>query len=188
MEKRRMGKYGLEVPALCLGTMTFGLQVNEADSRAILDRAYDHRLIFLDTSDAYPLGGTMETMGETEAIIGRWMKDKGNRDNLIVATKCFAHTRGGLNNWGLSRQHIMESVEKSLRRLGTDHIDLYQSHGFDPHTPLEETLRAFEDLITAGKVRYVGASNVTGWQLQKIVDMCREKGYDKWIALQVRHV
>ena len=187
MQKRRMGRYGLEVPALCLGTMTFGVQVSEADSRAILDKAFDNRLIFLDTSDAYPLGGTLETMGETEAIIGRWMKDKGNRHDLIVATKCFAPNRRGLNNWGLSRQHIMESVDKSLQRLGTDYIDLYQSHGFDPHTPLDETLRAFEDLITAGKVRYVGCSNYRAWQLGEALRTADRLGASGYVSVQPRY-
>ena len=137
MEKRRMGRHWLEVPALCLGTMTFGLQVDEKLSRSILDKAVDNRLTFLDTADAYPLGGDLSTLGDTEAIIGRWMKDKGNREDLIVATKCFAPTRRGLNNAGLSRQHIMESIDNSLRRLQTDYVDLYQSHGFDPNTPMK---------------------------------------------------
>ena len=187
MEKRRMGRYGLEVPALCLGTMTFGLQVAEAESRTILDTAFDHRLTFLDTSDAYPLGGTLDTMGETEAIIGRWMRDKGNRDDLIIATKCFAPTRRGLNNWGLSRHHIMESVDKSLRRLGTDYIDLYQSHGFDPHTPMDETLRAFEDLVTAGKVRYVGCSNYRAWQLGEALRTADRLGVAGYVSVQPRY-
>ncbi len=187
MDKRRMGRYGLEVPALCLGTMTFGLQVAEAESRTILDKAFDNRLSFLDTSDAYPLGGSLETMGETEAIIGRWMKDKGNREDLIIATKCFAPTRRGPNNWGLSRQHIMESVEKSLGRLGTDYIDLYQSHGFDPYTPLDETLRAFEDLITTGKVRYVGCSNYRAWQLGEALRTADRLGVGGYVSIQPRY-
>ncbi|MBQ60654.1 MAG: aldo/keto reductase [Gammaproteobacteria bacterium] len=187
MEKRRMGKHGLEVPALCLGTMTFGLQVDESISRVILDRAYEADLTFLDTSDAYPLGGTLETMGETESIIGRWMKDKGNRDQLLIATKCFAPTRRGPNNWGLSRQHIMESVEKSLTRLGTDYIDLYQSHGFDPHTPIEETLRAFEDLVTAGKVRYIGCSNYPAWRLGGALRAAERLGVAGYVSVQPRY-
>ncbi len=187
MEKRRMGRYGLEVPALCLGTMTFGLQVPEAESRTILDKAFDNRLSFLDTSDAYPLGGTLDTMGETEAILGRWMKDKGNRHDLIIATKCFAPNRRGLNNWGLSRQHIVESVDKSLKRLGTDYIDLYQSHGFDPHTPLDETLRAFENLITAGKVRYVGCSNYRAWQLGEALRTADRLGASGYVSVQPRY-
>ena len=187
MEKRRMGRHGLEVPALCLGTMTFGLQVDERVSRSILDKAVDSRLIFLDTADAYPLGGDLNTQGETEAIIGRWMKDKGNRDDLIIATKCFAPTRRGLNNAGLSRQHIMESIDKSLRRLGTDYIDLYQAHGFDPKTPIEESLRAFEDLVTAGKVRYVGCSNYPAWRLGQALRAADGLGVSGYISLQPRY-
>ncbi len=130
---------------------------------------------------------TVETMGETEAIIGRWMKDKGNRQELILATKCFAPTRRGPNNWGLSRQHIMESVDKSLQRLGTDYIDLYQSHGFDPHTPQEETLRAFEDLVTTGKVRYVGCSNFRAWQLGEALRAADHLGAKGYVSVQPRY-
>ena len=187
MEKRRMGRHGLEVPALCLGTMTFGLQVDEKVSRSILDKAVDSRLIFLDTADAYPLGGDLNTQGETEAIIGRWMKDKGNRDDLIIATKCFAPTRRGLNNAGLSRQHIMESIDNSLRRLGTDYVDLYQAHGFDPKTPIEESLRAFEDLVTAGKVRYVGCSNYPAWRLGQALRAADGLGVSGYSSLQPRY-
>ncbi|MDH5736956.1 MAG: aldo/keto reductase [Gammaproteobacteria bacterium] len=187
MQYRRMGKYGLEVPALCLGTMTFGLQVDESASRAILDRAFDLGLHFLDSADAYPLGGTRETIGETEAILGRWMKDKGNRDQLIIATKCFAPTRKGPNNWGLSRQHIMESIDKSLARLGTDYVDLYQAHGFDPFTSIEETLRAFEDLVTAGKVRYVGCSNYPAWRLAQAISAADRMNLTGYVSLQPRY-
>jgi len=182
-----MGRHGLEVPALCLGTMTFGLQVDEAASRAILDKAYDHGLIFLDTADAYPLGGTRETIGRTEEILGNWMKEKGNRDRLLIATKCFAPTRGGPNNWGLSRQHIMESIDKSLTRLRTDRVDLYQAHGFDPHTPIEETLRAFEDLVTAGKVRYVGCSNYPAWRLGHALRAADKLGVTGYVSVQPRY-
>jgi aryl-alcohol dehydrogenase-like predicted oxidoreductase len=187
MEKRRMGRHGLEVPALCLGTMTFGLQVDEAASRAILDKAYDHGLIFLDTADAYPLGGTRETIGRTEEILGNWMREKGNRERLLIATKCFAPTRGGPNNWGLSRQHIMESIDKSLARLRTDHVDLYQAHGFDPQTPIEETLRAFEDLVTAGKVRYVGCSNYPAWRLGQALRAADKLGAAGYVSVQPRY-
>lgn len=187
MQKRRMGRHGLEVPALCLGTMTFGLQVDEAGSQAILDKAFEHRLSFLDTADAYPLGGDISTIGETEAIIGRWMKARGNRQDIILATKCFAPTRRGLNNAGLSRQHIMESVEASLKRLQTDHIDLYQSHGFDPNTPIEESLRAFEDLVTAGKVRYIGCSNYPAWRLAGAIKAASELGVSGYMCLQPRY-
>ncbi len=187
MEKRRMGRHGLEVTALCMGTMTFGLQVDEPTSRVILDKACDHGLVFLDTSDAYPAGGTRETIGATEALLGRWMKAKGNRDSLIVATKCFVPTHGGPNNWGLSRHHIMRAVEDSLRRLGTDYIDLYQSHGFDPHTPIEETLRAFEDLVTAGKVRYAGCSNYPAWRLAEALQAAERLNVTGYISVQPRY-
>lgn len=182
-----MGRHGLEVPVLCLGTMTFGLQVDEPGSRNILDKAFDHRLTFLDTADAYPLGGSLDTIGDTEAIIGRWMKDKGNRDQIQLATKCFAPTRRGPNNMGLSRQHIMESVEASLRRLQTDHIDLYQSHGFDVHTPIEETLRAFEDLVQSGKVRYIGCSNYPAWRLAEALRAAERLGISGYISVQPRY-
>jgi aryl-alcohol dehydrogenase-like predicted oxidoreductase len=187
MEYRRLGRNGLEVPALCLGTMTFGLQVDEAVSNTILDKAYAAGLTFLDTADAYPLGGTRQTIGETENIIGRWMKARGNRDRLIVATKCFAPTRGGPNNMGLSRQHIIESIDKSLQRLQTDYVDIYQSHGADPHTPIEETLRAFDDLVTAGKVRYVGCSNYPAWRLGEALRAADKLGVAGYQSLQPRY-
>jgi aryl-alcohol dehydrogenase-like predicted oxidoreductase len=187
MEKRRMGKHGLEVPVLCLGTMTFGLQVDEKGSQAILDKAFDNQLRFLDTADAYPLGGDLDTLGETEAIIGRWINARGNRDDLLLATKCFAPTRRGPNNWGLSRQHIMESIDDSLRRLGTEYVDLYQSHGFDPHTPMEETLRAFEDIVTAGKARYVGCSNHPAWRLGEAIRTADKLNSTGYISVQPRY-
>lgn len=187
MQYRKLGKHGLEVPALCLGTMTFGLQVDEKNSAAILDKAYDAELTFLDTADAYPLGGNRDTIGETEAIIGRWMKARGNRDQLIIATKCFAPTRGGPNNRGLSRQHIVESIENSLRRLQTDHVDIYQSHGFDASTPIEETLRAFDDLVKAGKVRYVGCSNYPAWRLGQAIATAGRLGVEGYASVQPRY-
>lgn len=187
MENRRLGKYGLEVPALCLGTMTFGLQVDEKNSVGILDRAVDLGLNFLDSADAYPLGGNRDTLGSTEEILGRWMKQRGNRQRLLIATKCFAPTRGGPNGWGLSRQHIMESIEASLTRLGTDHIDIYQSHGFDQFTPIEETLRAFEDLVTGGKVRYIGCSNYPAWRLGQALTAAERLGVSGYVSVQPRY-
>lgn len=187
IERRRMGRNGLEVPALCLGTMTFGLQVDEPGSRAILDKAFDHQLRFLDTADAYPLGGTRETVGDTEAIIGRWMKDKGNRSDILLATKCFAPTRSGPNGWGLSRQHIMESIDASLTRLDTDYVDLYQAHGFDPNTPIEETLRAFEDVVRSGKARYIGCSNYPAWRLAEALRSAERLGLAGYISVQPRY-
>ena len=187
MQYRRLGRHGLEVPALCLGTMTFGLQVDEAVSQTILDKAFGAGLTFLDTADAYPLGGTRATIGDTEGIIGHWMKQRGNRDQLILATKCFAPTRRGPNNMGLSRQHIIESIDKSLQRLQTDYVDIYQSHGFDPKTPIEETLRAFDDLVTAGKVRYVGCSNYPAWRLGQALRAADKLGMSGYQSVQPRY-
>ena len=187
METRKMGRHGIEVPVLCLGTMTFGLQIDEAASRTILDKAFDAGLVYLDTSDAYPLGGTAETAGGTEEILGRWMQDKGNRDDLILTTKCFAPTRRGPNAWGLSRQHVMDAIDGSLRRLGTDHIDVYLAHLDDPSTPLDETLRAFEDITRAGKVRYVGCSNYPAWRLGQALRTASELGITGYTTIQSRY-
>ena len=153
MKQRRLGRSGLEVPVQCLGTMTFGLQTDAESAFSVLDAAVEAGVSFLDTADVYPLGGTLETVGRTEEILGDWMRERGNRSELLLATKCCAPTRRGPNAWGLSRQHILDSVHASLRRLGTDTIDLYQSHAFDPRTPIEESLRAIDDLDRVGKVR-----------------------------------
>ncbi len=187
MQTRRLGRSGLEVPVLCLGTMTFGLQVDEAGSYAIMDAAIEGGVNFFDTADAYPLGGSLETIGRTEEIIGSWMVNRSNRDHIILATKCFAPTRRGPNNHGLSRQHIMESVHASLRRLQTDHIDLYQAHSFDPDVPIEETLRAFEDLVTSGKVRYVGCSNYPAWRLAEALAAAQRLGVSGYASVQPRY-
>ncbi len=187
MEYRRLGRHGLEVPALCLGTMTFGLQVDEKVSFSILDKAADNRLNFLDTADAYPLGGTAETLGETEAIIGRWIKQRGRRDDLVIATKCFAPTGRRPNNRGLSRHHIIASIEASLRRLQTDYVDIYQSHGFDPDVPIEESLRAFDDLVTAGKVRYAACSNYPAWRLADAIATAERLGMAGYTSVQPRY-
>ena len=167
--------------------MTFGLQVDEGPSQEILDYAFERELRFLDTADAYPLGGSLETTGDTEAIIGRWMQQRGHRDQIILATKCWAPTGRGPNNFGLSRQHIIQSVEASLQRLQTDYIDLYQAHAFDPHVPIEETLRAFDDLVTAGKVRYVGCSNYPAWRLAQALAAADKLGIAGYASVQPRY-
>lgn len=163
MKIRRMGKTGLKVSEICLGTMTFGHQCDERTSFAILDRATEKGVTFLDTADAYPVPPTLETAGRTEEIIGNWLR--GKRDNYVVATKCRLRMGPGANDEGLSRRHVLKACEDSLRRLGTDYIDLYQSHTPDPETPHEETLRAFDDLVRQGKVRYLGCSNHAAWQV-----------------------
>jgi 1-deoxyxylulose-5-phosphate synthase len=147
--------------------MTFGLQCDEPTSGAILDRAADGGVDFLDTSDAYPLGGDLSTRGVTEDILGRWLR--GKRDRFIVATKCFAPTGPAPFDAGNSRKHILSAVEASLRRLQTDYIDLYQLHGYDRATPIDETLGALDDLVHQGKVRYIGCSNFLTYQLVRAV-------------------
>ena len=147
--------------------MTFGLQCDEPTSVAILDRAADGGVDFLDSSDAYPLGGDLATRGVTEEILGRWLR--GKRDRFIVATKCFAPTGPAPFDAGNSRKHILDAVEASLRRLQTDYIDLYQLHGYDLATPIDETLGALDDLVHQGKVRYVGCSNFVTYQLVRAV-------------------
>jgi 1-deoxyxylulose-5-phosphate synthase len=147
--------------------MTFGLQCDEPASRAILDRAADGGVDFLDSSDAYPLGGDLATRGVTEEILGRWLH--GRRDRFIVATKCFVPTGPAPFDGGNSRKHILDAVEASLRRLQTDYIDLYQLHGYDLATPIDETLGALDDLVRQGKVRYIGCSNFLTYQLVRAV-------------------
>jgi aryl-alcohol dehydrogenase (NADP+) len=167
MEHVRLGRTGLQVSRLCLGTMTFGLQSDEATAAAILDRAAGAGVDFLDSSDAYPLGGDLASRGLTEEIIGRWLR--GKRDRFIIATKCFAPTGPAPFDAGNSRKHIMSAVDASLRRLQTDYIDLYQLHGYDPATPIDETLGALDDLVHQGKVRYVGCSNFLTYQLVRAI-------------------
>jgi aryl-alcohol dehydrogenase-like predicted oxidoreductase len=163
MKTRRMGRTGLKVSEVCLGTMTFGHQCDEATSFAILDRAAEGGVDFLDTADAYPVPPTPQTAGRTEEIVGRWLR--GKRQRFVLATKCRIRVGVGPNDEGLSRKHILDAVEASLRRLQTDYLDLYQAHAPDPETPPEETLRAFVDLVRSGKVRYVGCSNFAAWQV-----------------------
>jgi 1-deoxyxylulose-5-phosphate synthase len=163
MKTKKMGRTGLKVSEICLGTMTFGRQCDEATSFAIMDTAVEHGVDFFDTADGYPMGGNLETVGRTETIIGKWLK--GRRDKIVLATKCWVTMGRGANDGGLSRKHIFEAVEASLRRLQTDYIDLYQAHAPDPDTPLDETLRAFDDLVHQGKVRYLGCSNFRAWLL-----------------------
>lgn len=187
MRHRQLGRTGLRVTPLCLGTMTFGLQCDEATSFSILDRAFEAGIDFIDTADAYPLGGDVSTTGRTEEIIGRWMKARGNRDRVVLATKCFAATGPGANDNGLSRYHIHRAVDDSLRRLQTDVIDLYQVHGFDPRVPVEETLRALDDLVRWGKVRYVGCSNYPAWRLAEALWASDRLGMARYDCLQPRY-
>ncbi len=187
MKTRQLGRTGLRVPVLCLGTMTFGLQCDRDTSFAILDRSLEGGLDFLDTADVYPLGGGLDTVGRTEELIGEWMQARGNRARLVIASKCRGQMGRGPNDVGLSRQHILEACDASLRRLRTDHIDLYQTHFFDPDVPIEETLRALDDLVRAGKVRYVGCSNYPAWRLAEALWAARELGVAGYVSVQSRY-
>jgi aryl-alcohol dehydrogenase-like predicted oxidoreductase len=187
METRPLGRTDLGVPVLCLGTMTFGLQTNERDSFEILNRAFDGGLEFLDTADVYPLGGKLEEVGRTEEILGRWMRERGNRDRILLATKCRGRMGPGPDDEGLSRQHILRAVEGSLRRLRTDSIDLYQAHFFDPDTPIEETLCALDDLVRSGKVRYIGCSNYPAWRLAEALAASDRLGITRYESVQPRY-
>ena len=187
MESMPLGRSGLEVQPLCLGTMTFGLQVDESGSFDILDHAFELGMRFLDTADAYPLGGGLETVGRTEMIIGKWMKSRKNRNDLVIASKCFAPTDRGPNSSGLSRQHIVQAVEQSLTRLDIESIDLYQSHAFDPSVPIEETLKAFDDLVRHGKVRYIGCSNYPAWRLSEALATSTHLGLEHYVSVQPRY-
>jgi len=185
MKHTRLGRTGLQVSRLCLGTMTFGLQCDEPTSVAIMDRAADGGITFFDTADVYPLGGTGDTIGRTEEIVGRWLK--GRRERFILATKCFG--RSGPARWdqGNSRKHILDAVDASLRRLQTDYIDLYQLHGPDPETPIDETLRALEDVVRSGKVRYVGCSNFLAYQVARALGRSEALGIVRFDSVQPRY-
>jgi len=165
--------------------MTFGLQCNEPSSVAILDRAAEGGVDFLDSSDAYPLGGDLSTRGVTEEILGRWLR--GKRDRFIVATKCFAPTGPAPFDGGNSRKHVLSAVEASLRRLQTDYIDLYQLHGYDRETPIDETLGALDDLVRQGKVRYIGCSNFLTYQLVRAVGRTETLGLTRLDCVQPRY-
>jgi 1-deoxyxylulose-5-phosphate synthase len=185
VQHTRLGRTGLQVSRLCLGTMTFGLQTDEAASRAVLDRAVEGGITFIDTADVYPLGGGVELVGRTEEFIGRWMK--GRRQEFVLATKCFGRT--GPQPWdaGNNRRHIFDAIDASLRRLGTDYIDLYQLHQDDPDTPLDETLGALDDLVRAGKVRYIGASNFAAYRLALALGCSDARSLARFVCMQPRY-
>ena len=185
MQIARLGRTGLNVSRLCLGTMTFGLQIDEAASRAVLDRAVDGGITFIDTADVYPLGGGVDLAGRTEEIIGRWMK--GRRHELVLATKCFGRT--GPQPWdaGNNRRHILDAIDASLRRLGTDYVDLYQLHQDDPETPLDETIRALDDVVRAGKVRYIGCSNFQAYRIALALGRSDALGAPRFVSAQPRY-
>lgn len=176
MDYRYLGRTGLKVSELCLGAMTFGRETDETTSNAIMDRFVEAGGNFIDTADVY-------TRGVSEDVVGKWLKSK-QRDDLVIATKVRFPMGDGPNEVGLSRKHILAGVDASLSRLQTDYIDLYQVHCWDPGTPLEETLSTLNDLVRSGKVRYIGASNYSGWQLQKAIDISKNMGWEPFSCLQ----
>jgi aryl-alcohol dehydrogenase-like predicted oxidoreductase len=185
MKIKRMGRTGLKVSEICLGTMTFGKQVDEKTSFAVMDTAVEHGVNFFDTADAYPLGGGRDTLGRTEEIIGKWLK--GRREEIVLATKCFNPTGPGPNDRGLSRKHVFAAIEGSLRRLQTDYVDLYQLHAPDADTPLDETLRALDDVVRQGKARYLGCSNFNAWLMATALWISDKHEWSRFDCVQPRY-
>ncbi|MEO8707398.1 MAG: aldo/keto reductase [Kofleriaceae bacterium] len=187
MKQKALGRSGLYVSELCLGTMTFGGAgfwkvvgtLGEAEVDRIVGAALDAGINFIDTANVY-------SEGESETLVGKALaRLNRRRDTLVIATKVRGRMGPGVNQVGLSRYHIMTSIDESLRRLGLDHIDLYQIHGFDPSTPLEETLRALDDLVRAGKVRYLGLSNLPAWQQMKALALQDANGWARFVSAQM---
>lgn len=184
MDYVNLGATGLKVSRLCLGTMTYGSStwrewvLDEEASRPLIKQAMEAGLNFFDTADMYSLGAS-------EEVLGRVLKEFGpTRDKVVIATKVFYPVGQDPNQRGLSRKHIMHAIDDSLRRLGTDYVDLYQIHRFDPETPIEETLQALHDLIRAGKARYLGASSMAAWQFAKMLSTADAHGWTRFASMQ----
>ena len=185
MDHVRFGRSGLEVSRLCLGCMSYGVpergthpwSLGEAESRPFLRRALDLGFNFFDTANVY-------SDGTSEEIVGRALKDFARRDEIVLATKVHGRMHKGPNGAGLSRKAILAEIDHSLRRLGTDYVDLYQIHRFDPHTPLEETLEALHDVVKAGKARYIGASSMYAWQFARALHLAERHGWTRFVSMQ----
>lgn len=183
MEYQNLGKSGIKVSRICLGTMTYGSTkwrdwvLDEEQSRPFIKRAIELGINFFDTADAYSLG-------VSEEIVGRALKDFVRRDEIVIATKVFFAMGDKPNQGGLSRVHIMNAIDNSLQRLGTDYIDLYQIHRWDADTPIEETLEALHDVVKSGKVRYIGASSMFAWQFSKSLYLADLNGWTRFVAMQ----
>jgi aryl-alcohol dehydrogenase-like predicted oxidoreductase len=185
MDLVRFGRTGLRVSRLCLGCMTFGVPergthpwtLDEAASRPLIRQAVEAGINFFDTANSY-------SDGTSEEILGRALKEYARRDEIVVATKVFFPTRRAPNVGGLSRKAILAEIDGSLRRLGMDHVDLYQVHRWDPHTPLEETLEALHDVVKAGKARYIGASSMFAWQFAKALHVAGRHGWTRFVSMQ----
>jgi aryl-alcohol dehydrogenase-like predicted oxidoreductase len=185
MDYANLGRTGLKVSRLCLGCMSFGVPdrgmhawtLDEAASRPIIRQALEAGINFFDTANGY-------SDGTSEEILGRALKDFAHRDEVVIATKVFSRMRPGPNGAGLSRKAILSEVDASLRRLGTDYIDLYQIHRFDYDTPIEETLETLDDIVRAGKVRYIGASSMYAWQFATMLALSRANGWARFVSMQ----
>jgi len=185
MRHVRLGRTGLPVSRLCLGTMTFGLQCDEPAAAAIMDRAAAGGITFLDTADVYPVGGGLDTVGRTEEIVGRWVAPR--RHDVVIATKCSGAMSGRPWDRGGSRKHILDAIEGSLRRLRTDYVDIYQIHHPDPATPIDETLRALDDVVRSGKARYVGCSNYPAYRVARALGRSEVLGVCRFDSVQPRY-
>ncbi|MGD0721362.1 MAG: aldo/keto reductase [Roseiarcus sp.] len=183
MDMVRFGKTGMKVSRLCLGCMTYGSTkwrewvLEEEASRPFIKGALERGVNFFDTADVY-------SQGVSEEILGRALKDFAVRHEVVIATKVHGIMGPGANSGGLSRKHIMEAIDHSLKRLGTDYVDLYQIHRFDPNTPVEETLEALNDVVRAGKAIYVGASSMWAWQFAQTISIARERGWSQFVSMQ----
>ena len=184
MEYRRLGNSGLKVARLCLGSMQFGWSADEETSFRVMDAYAEAGGNFIDTSDSYSAWIKGNKGGESETIIGNWLKEHRHRYLMVIATKFNGRLWEGPNGDGLSRGHVMRAVDDSLRRLSTDYIDLYQTHWPHPDTPQEETLRALDDLVKAGKVRYIGCSNEPAWRLTKAMWISERCNLNHFISSQ----
>lgn len=185
MKYTKLGGTGLTVSRLCLGTMTFGFQCEEALSRSILDKATEAGITFIDTADVYPLGGGRDATGRTEEIVGRWLK--GKRESFILATKAVGRMGPAAWDAGASRKHLLNAIDASLRRLGTDYVDLYQLHSDDAATPLDETLEALDTIVRSGKVRYIGVSNFLAYRLARALGLSEARRLVKFVSVQPRY-
>jgi len=183
MQYVRLGQTGLRVSRICLGTMTYGSSkwrdwiLNEEDSKPFYKRALDAGINFFDTADVYSIGAS-------EEVTGRALKEYTKREDVVIATKVYSPMGGGPNERGLSRKHIFDSIDNSLRRLKTDYVDLYQIHRWDAETPIEETLEALNDLVRLGKVRYIGGSSMYAWQFAKALHTSDQRGWARFVSMQ----
>jgi aryl-alcohol dehydrogenase (NADP+) len=183
MQYVRLGHTGLRVSRLCLGTMTYGSRqwrawvLDEEESKPFYRKAFDVGINFFDTADMYSLG-------MSEEVLGRAVREHARRDDVVLATKVYNPMSDDVNDRGLSRKHILSAIDHSLRRLGTDYVDLYQIHRFDPHTPVEETMEALHDVVRSGKARYLGASSMYAWQFAAMQHTAERHGWTKFVSMQ----